>query len=323
MIVLKKLLFITSILVSYLDASPKWYIQNNIPSKSYEVIGYGTGDTKEEAEQNAKANISKTISSQVSSSSIMNKTSDQDSYSKSFISKSEIKSNVILDGVSIIKSDKVDDKFFVALKYINLPFANKVALDFPNSSLLSKEKNEYLKSTILLDELKNEFGFYPKVTIYNGKLTIGNRTYHINKTMLGKLFASKSNKNVKLNVPKLLKNEDFYFIGVESKNKGYLTLVQIYENGETSILLDNKELNKHSKIEFPNRDEYDGLQAYLSIDQDKAKDLTIAMICRQEKDFSYFDNISTNKEKYAKVYGKMFDMLKNCDLHSSVTKIRK
>ena len=47
------------------------------------------------------------------------------------------------------------------------------------------------------------------------------------------------------------------------------------------------------------------------------------MICKDEKDFSYFDNISVYKEKYAKVYGKVFDMMSGCNIGSKIIEIRR
>ncbi|MBL0707896.1 MAG: hypothetical protein JJW00_02515, partial [Sulfurimonas sp.] len=145
----------------------------------------------------------------------------------------------------------------------------------------------------------------------------------INKSILKKLFSSNIDSSLILNIPKQLRHQEFYFIGIESKKDGYLTLIQIYENGETALLFSNKKANNNIRLEYPNRNEYDGLEAYLNESQTKAKDLTIALICKEKKDFSYFDNISVYKEKYAKVYGKVFDMMSGCNVSSEIVEIKR
>ncbi|RLA80877.1 MAG: hypothetical protein DRG78_10105, partial [Epsilonproteobacteria bacterium] len=72
-----------------------------------------------------------------------------------------------------------------------------------------------------------------------------------------------------------------------------------------------------------NKNEYDGLQAYLNDNQIKAKDLTIAVLCQKKKDFSSFDNVSTSKEKFAKSYGMIFDIIDGCIVSSKILNIRR
>ncbi|MEA3554039.1 MAG: LPP20 family lipoprotein, partial [Campylobacterota bacterium] len=309
--------------ISAIASPPKWYIENNIPFKAYENIGYGVGASKVEAKQNAKADISNSLQTTIKSSFIINKNYSNDSYSKSVNRNVEEISNVELDNLIQIKSEYIDNIYYVAIKYINLPFAKKVRLKFDDVSVLKKETNSYILNTLLLKELKDEFGFYPKITINKGNLTIGNQSFNINKNILKKLFSSNTNSNLKLQLPKQLKHQEYYFINLKSKKSGYVTLIQIYENGETSILFSNKTVNNSTQLEYPNKNEYDGLEAYLNDNQTKAKDLTIAMICKEKKDFSYFDNISVYKEKHAKVYGKIFDMMNGCNVGSKIIEIRR
>ena len=321
---IKKVLLIGLLLLVSVEASPpKWYIENNLSVKAYENIGYGEGASKAEAKQNAKADISNSLQTTIKSSLIVNKNSTNDTYSKSINKNIEEISNVELDNLILIKSEYIDNVYYVAIKYINLPFAKKVRLKYEDVSSLKKETNSYLLNTLLLKELKDEFGFYPKTTINKGNLTIGNHSFKIDKNILKKLFYSTLNNDFILNIPKQLKYKDFYFINIKSKNSGYITLIQIYENGETSILLDNKKLKQNTTFTYPNKNEYDGLEAYLNDNQTKTKDLTIAMLCKDKKDFSYFDNISINKEKYSKVYGKVFDIMDECIVSSKIVEIRR
>lgn len=306
----------------YLLASPpSWFVNGNINAKSNEYIGYGSGKSKTEAKQNAKSDISNSIQSTIRSSLSINTQENNDEYSSNVRSNIESFSSIELSDTKVVKSEYIDDKWYIAIKYENLPFTKKVRKQFDSTTHLEKETNQYLVSTMLLKELKNEFGFYPKITIDKNMLLIGNKSFPISSSTLQKLFSSKISENIDLDIPKKVKHEEFYFIKITPKKKSYMTLVQIYENGESSILFDNKDVIKDKKIVFPNPDEYNGLEAYLNDGQIRSKDMTIAILCKTKKDFSYFDYMSTSKESYAKVYGKMFDAIDGCETSSKIMSI--
>lgn len=306
-----------------LASPPSWYISGNIKTKHNEYIGYGSGESKAEAKQNAKSDISDSIQSTIKSSLSISSQEINDNYTSNVTSKIESYSSIELSDLKVIKSVHIDDKWYIALKYVSLPFAKKVRKKFTSVNNLAKETNEYLKSTMLLKELKKEFGFYPKITIDKNILMIENESFPISSTTLRKLFSSKISKNITLDVPKKMKHEEFYFIKIKPKKNAYMTLVQIYENGESSILFDNKKVTKNQNIIFPNPDEYNGLEAYLNDDSIKSKDLTIVVLCKDNRDFSYFDYMSTSKESYAKVYGKMFDAIDGCETASKIMRINR
>ena len=321
---IQKYLLIVVLFLTSLEASPPlWYVKNSIKCKSYEFVGYGEGSSKEEAKKVAKADIANSLQTTLNVSSELKISAKSNDYSESFKQNIEERSRVSLYDLELLKSVYLNGRYYIAIKYINLPFAKRVRAKFDDVIKLPREKNSYLKSTILLNELKNEFGFYPEVTISKGKLIIANKSFRISKDILKKLFSSYESKSLALQIPSKLKNSEFYFIDIKSKSKGYLTLIQIYEDGATSLLFSNKKVAKNTKTEYPNKDLYNGLQAYLTPYQTRAKDLTMAIICKDKKGFDYFDNISINKEKYAKVYGKIFDMIDGCEVSSKIIKIRR
>ena len=304
-----------------LASPPSWFINSNMKTNHNEYIGYGSGSTKQEANENAKSDISNSIQSTIQSNLSINAQENNDEYTSSITSKIESFSSVELSDVELIKSEYIDEEWYIALKYVSLPFAKKVRKQFDSIKHLKKETNQYLISTMLLQELKNEFGFYPKIKIDKNILMIGDKGFPISSSILKKLFSSKTSKNITLNIPKKVKHEEFYFINIKPKKKAYVTLIQIYENGESSILFDNKKVVKNQLVTFPNPNDYNGLEAYLNDGQTKSKDMTIAVLCDQPKDFSYFDYVSTSKEAYAKVYGKMFDAIDGCEISSKITSI--
>jgi len=293
---------------------PKWYI-NGIKTKSYEIIGYGESTALNKAKQNAKTDIASSIKTkiEVTSSSFQS----TKNYKHEFSQKSIQKSDIELSDLQVAKKEFKDGKFYVALKYINLPLAKKIKLYFKDKNL-TKETNYFLKQTLFMKELKSEFGYYPKINLSDNAVIIGDKPFFIQN--FEKFFAEVANKNIKLIMPKIIKNEEYYFIKIKLKKGGYLSIIQIYPNGETSLLVANKKIR--STFIYPNPKQYNGLQAYIE-KGNREKDLTIALICPKKKDFSYLDTISDKKEKFGKNFGVVINNLNGCEISTKVLVIKK
>ncbi|MEA3228589.1 MAG: LPP20 family lipoprotein [Campylobacterota bacterium] len=320
---IQKIVYSVALCATLFATPPSWYVENSLPSKSYEVVGYGEGKTKAQAKKRAKADISKTVQSTIQTLTKMNESEIDGEYKQSTKIETKESSNIVLEGVEFLKSTYRDGKYFIALKYINLPFAQKVRLKFSSVESIAKEKNSYLLQTPLLKELESEFGFFPQVKIVKNKLIIENRSFTIDKENLKKLFVSIENRFLKIQQPDAISAGNYYFIDIKTQKSGYVTVVQLYENGELSLLYSNKKMDKNRRYSYPNSDEYDGIEAYLNEGIVKTKDLTIAVLCEDKKDFSYFDTISEEKESFAKVYGTFFGMIDRCSVSSKSIVIKR
>lgn len=320
---MKKILIASALPFLLYAIPPQWYATSSIESKEYEIVGYGVGASKDEAKQNAKSDIANSIRTNIQSSTNLNKSVENGNYNKTFNQNIKQSTNVVLTDIEEVKSSFIDGKYYIAMKYINLPLVKRIRLYFNDTKYIKKETNNYLLQTQLLKELKDEFGFYPKVTIERDNLIIKDKSFHIDKETLKKLFSEVNTKDISLKVPKKLKHDEFYFIDTKANTKGYLTIIMIEENGATSLLIDNVKLEKNQNYTFPNKDKYDGLQAYLNDGVTKAKDLILAVFCQNKKDFSYFDTISQGEENYALVYGKAIGLMSNCSVNSKKIEIRR
>ncbi|MEA3315904.1 MAG: hypothetical protein U9Q30_08630 [Campylobacterota bacterium] len=315
MIYLKnKLLYILIFQLTLFATPPNWYINNDIPYLDYELIGYGEGATQQEAKRVARNDISTTLSVKTKSNLDIKKISSNNYYSKDIQQNINEKSSIDLRDLVVLKSGFFDGKYYVALKYINLPFSKRVRLGFENIDNIKQENNKYLLKTLLLQELKDEFGFYPKIKIYRDNLVIDNKSFRIDDELLKKLFISTSSEYLQVNQPNIIKNGEFFFINIKVAKSGYLSLIQIEQNGATSVFFANKKVIKDIELEYPNRDDFEGIEGYLKDGVDKVNDLNIAILCQEKKDFSYFDYLSYKKENFAKVYGDFFHKINNCDI---------
>ena len=317
---MKKISVILLFTLNLFSSEPDWFY--NISHKDFEIIGYGVGQTRKEAKQNARIEITNSISVQVQNSFFRENSLENGKYRKDIQQNSSEKSFAKLDNLEIMKSEYLGDRYFVAIKYLNISFIKNLKYRIGDRKI-AKENNRYLQKTLFLQELKQEFGFYPKIEIYRDILTIGDFSFKISQEILGKLLISVDNQNLNLTIPKKLKNGELYFIQVQVKKKGFLTLIQIYKNGETSLLFANKIVSKNMILEYPNSENFDGIETYLANGTLKTQDLTMAVLCQEKRGFEYFDSISIEKEQFAKIYGDLFNLISGCDVVSGVLEIRR
>ena len=116
-----QLIYLLFLPLALLATPPNWYINNSLESKDYELVGYGVGETKEEASQRAKFDIANTIRTTIESDMRMKESEVNGKYDKSIRIDIKESSNVSLSDLELVESEFVDNKYFVALKYVNLP----------------------------------------------------------------------------------------------------------------------------------------------------------------------------------------------------------
>ena len=133
-----------------------------------------------------------------------------------------------------------------------------------------------------------------------------------------KLFVNIENQDIKLDLKDSYKNKEYYFIKIKTLKDGYINIFQVYDSGETVLLLSNKKVDKSTNIIYPNPNEYDGLEAVVPKGQDKTKDLTIVALCKDKKDFSLFDKVDTTINKKSLYFEQVLDKIDNCKLATKV-----
>jgi len=94
---------------------PKWFYNLNTNGKT---IGYGVGDTQQEAKNIALKEIAQTLGVKVDSSTSTQKKSDGNNFSKRTQQNVNVSSKKIdLKGAKTIKSVKKDGTWFLAVSY--------------------------------------------------------------------------------------------------------------------------------------------------------------------------------------------------------------
>ena len=315
---MKQIILLILFINQLLATPPDWYRNQSILSNNYEIIGYGEGTTLEEAKQISKSDISKMIQTILSSNLSIEKNIKDDIYTKKISSNINEKSNVILTNIEVIQTSFQDNKYYVAIRYINLPIAKKIKLLIKNNNILEEDTNKYLNKTSLMNELKKEFSFYPKVTLYKNNIIINNQSFHLVQNDFIKLFVNIENQDIPLDRKDTYKNKDYYFIKVKTKRSGYLNIFQVYQSGETVLLLSNKKIKSNKNLIYPNPKLYDGLESVVPKGQNKTKDLTIVALCINKKDFSLFDKIDTNIKNSGLLFGELLDIIDSCQISTKI-----
>jgi ribosomal protein S8 len=304
--------------VSLLANPPHWYIYQGIPTKDFEIIGYGEGKTLAEAKQVAKSDIAKSIYTNLSSSISINKTFQNGNYTKNINQNIDEKTQVFLTDIETIESDYKEGKFFVAMRYINLPFSKKVKVMLSDISQVKKSSSAYLNKTQFLKELKNEFGFFPKIEIVKNNISINNQLFYLNNNEFLKLFANIDNESLNISMKNHYVDGEYYFIKTIVNKNGYFSIFQVYESGETVLLLANQKVQKNYNSTFPNPKKYNGLESIVPKGKNKTKDLIIAALCNKKMDLSLFDRISVANDVKSLLFGELLSLIENCRFTTKV-----
>jgi len=305
-------------------AAPKWYLNQEVEHKSFEIIGYGEGKTKDEAFSNAASEISSQILVSVSSKSeFYSSTSGDSSQNK------EIKSqtSAILKGLQTVKSEK-NEMFYVAVRFINLPLVSQVAIRQGKNACAKSENNQFMNHTSFAAEFKNKIGCLPLITWYKTSgvwfAEIEGESYIVPSSDFIKLFREGGSDKIVLQASKsLLKHKEIYHFLINLKQDGYLSLFQVNQTGSVNLLIDNEDVKTGMELIYPDVEKYDGLEAMLPDIADSDKDMAFAALCPNKIDTGLFEEISTKTNFNGKGFINLIRQTDKCEIYSAVTEVRK
>lgn len=307
------------------QTSPQWYKNRELQSAvKYEIIGYGEGKTIKEAEATAKENIAHTLISKIDSSftssssdykKIENNSfkilaiTDKDEANKKeteLITKSDtnivtvtnvanlkITSNLNLHNVKTIKQEQINGLFYVALKYKNLDLAYRVKTTVGKLECNKNQVTSYLLQTPLIKKLTASLGCKLDFKLDRRNeawyLKYKEHLFLLSTDEFEELFTSTKNSNafeIISNKPVLTDGDSFYFT-VNAKEKGYVTLLNVYENGIVTLLQPSTPIKK--SIQIPSKDSDNYFEAGLVKEGVNTYDLYVAIYIKEPLDMSRFE----------------------------------
>lgn len=292
---------------------PMWYATQQMPHESFEILGYGDGASPEQAKKKARADIIQQINVIVSTNwDEIQKCRREKGKSLNCryeaIMEIREQASMELDDVRQVRSEEKGGRFYVALKYVNLPIAPKLAYAVRESMEFScdrKNRSAYLSETPLMKKLKGTLGCEPPVSLerQQGRWYIRSAgiSVRLSRADFSELWSGKEDKAVSLAVIDnksrksitQIRKGDYYHFSIQPNEEGYLSLFSVYNTGQTLALFPvvNYKARAGQKVVFPDLDEYEGLIADIPPGQTTTQDLYLAVLCNTRKDFDRFEPI--------------------------------
>lgn len=304
-----KLLLTCSIFLSAaLFANPSWYhnINKNDPNK---YIGYGQGSSLVKAKESALVSICSQMSTSVSTSFKKNKKNvngDLRSYDEFT---SEQTSAATISDYKILKSTQENGVHYIAVEFENIPSLDKFVSKVKARGIpIDTFQNSYLKHTMISKKLNKAFKQNINFELFRKDkewhLKYGGTIQKLDNKDFSKFFTSVESENLAIKLDKkrkiLYDGETFYF-EVNSKKKGYVSILTVYENGTVSTLVRNIPMKKGVKENVPDKDFETIPEAGLLLKGVETYDLYVAVYSEVKinfDQFAYADSSIINEEKY-------------------------
>ena len=302
--------------VSHPEA-PQWYVQQQLIPEAYEYLGYGVGSTLEEAEAGAKEDIAYTLKSYIQSSStqsIMIKNKDV----QELVSiQTSLTSDITLSNTTKKKVEHNGGKYYVAYSYLNIPLGKKIKNAFSDTTKCSFESHPYLNKTPLFKEISSELVCLPKLSISQRHnqfyLNFEQHSFPLSAEDKIKLFTTVKTLKLGLKLSRNVINSGMYYhIDITPTDSGYLSLVQLYDDGTVQLLFSNLNVSEKQAVTYPSLNNYHGLEAY-NAKSTPIQDLTLAIQCEEPIDIiglpTIGEHISASRMSF---FNYLMDISKDC-----------
>ena len=272
--------------------APAWYKSHQFYSKiKYDIFGYGQGNTLKEARANAKEDIAQTIISKIDSSFIAKTTANNTSHKDETKSILKVTSKLNLHNLQTIMQTQKNGIFYVALKYKNLDLDYRIKTTIGKYSCNNQIINNYLQKTPLLKSLTDSLGCQ-----LNFKLDRKNKAWYLkykeylfllSDDEFEELYVSIPNEIITLKASKkVLYDGDSFYFTFNSQKSGYITFVDVYENGIVTLLQDSTPIK--NTLQIPSKKSKNYFEAGLVEEGQNTYDLYIAIYSEEPIDMSRF-----------------------------------
>ncbi len=283
-----------SLLPIALLANPSWFYNLKSTDKN-EIIGYGIDKSLSEAKRNAMADIVKSISVSIQSSTNISKRSVNGDFNSDVSTNLKTKAQAVLTGIKFIKTEQIGELWYVSALYNNAPLELKLKELLPQN-IITEIQNNYLKNTRLFKKINNEIGIKLNYQVIR-KDNLWQVKYNdillpLNQDNFYNLFSNYKDKNLFLKAnKKIYKENDEMYFNIQNSQSGYISILYVEHNGKVGVLLTNKESNK--SFTYPNLKSEDTFKIANPYNK-PIQELYIALYSKNKIDLSEFENISNN-----------------------------
>ena len=277
-----------------LQTYPKWYENRTLHSTAkHEIIGYGEGKTIKEAESLAKEDIAKTLISKVDSTVSVTKNSSGSEFNKNTLSKLTVSSKLNLHNLKTLKQEQNNGIFYVALKYENLDLAYRIKSATGNFECTKQNNNSYLLKTPLIQKLTASLGCELDFKLDRRNeawyLKYKEHLFLLSDDEFEELYTTVKNTDdfEFISNKRVLTDGDSFYFTFNSKQDGYITLLNVYENGIVTLLQPSIPLK--NTLQVPSKDSANYFEAGLIKEGVDTYDLYVAIFTKQPLDMSRFE----------------------------------
>ncbi|QSZ43159.1 hypothetical protein GJV85_13365 (plasmid) [Sulfurimonas aquatica] len=305
---------------------PEWYGAMSVAA-GYQ-IGYGSGDTLENAKTAARADLAAQSNITVSSRFTLNEISKKESINlNSQSSIYERVKGVELNNVEILKSKLHNNRYFVALQSYFDTKLKWVEQTIKNENFRDvMSENNPLYFTLFSEELQASLGYIPdyRVSINNKRvyLHLADKTIALNDSDVLKLKFEKKSPVIEMHfsVGDTILSGGSYKIDVDIKEQGYFTLLSIDENHIVSVDIANKRVYANNSITYPNDR---NLEAEIINYESEVLQQYLALICKKQLNLVGFEKTDMNYEKSsdALYFPSLFYIIEGCEYSSKILRI--
>ena len=303
---LKFVLFIL-IFSIFLNAShPEWF--RKLSHKEFEIIGYGNSKNLEEARAMAQKEIANSIQIQIISENIFETTEINSVVNEKVDLYLEAKTNVVLSDLKTVKEEKKKKEWYVAFIYENLSIEKKFSTKISLSEHRLENQNRYLVNSPLIQTINEELNCTLDIKLRRKNklwyLAYENIMLPLSPNEFEKLFISSNSDNISLELSKssMLTEGDVFSFSAETKQDGYLSIINVYENGECFIIMDNQVTTSNNPVKFPDDSSDNELVAGLFNENKMTFDLYVALFDKNEINISRIQTAGEQAESEERHY---------------------
>ncbi len=328
---------LTSIPLLSSDNYPQWYL--SLPNNNDNVyIGYGDGKSMGEARANARSNVASQIKVKINEKYNKSERLVNSTYNKDISRTVNEQIDVELIGLKELKSEKLDGTYYIAVSFDRRSLITKISMStgIENGLRVMDASSPYLytefsKELNVVLNFKNKTPKYEVVWL-NGTyvLRINNHEFPLLTEDISKFFFVYEDPTILLDIVQHNENGtrvttrihegDYFHLTAHSKKSGFLTLLNIDEEGKVNVMVENHKLQSGMDYTYPDLDLYEGLQTVILDKSNSAIESYLAVLCRNKMNFTKYDTINEdiNDNTHANRFPHLYQDVKQCHYTSLI-----
>ena len=325
------LFFVSCATQTKLPQTPSWYHSQIMQvQNSSKYLGYGDAKTLFDAKSMAKEEIAQSLITHVESDFVSKteaeKNNNKERYNTQTQHNLKVTTKIDLQNLSVLKQEYVNGRYFVLLEYENLNLTYRIKKSVPE--IECSDVNDYIKSTPLYQTIRSSLSCDVNLKLQrrNSAWYLGYREkeFLLNNSEFEKLYVSTQSKifDFKINNSALKDGDSFYF-QFHTKKEGYITLLNVYENGIVTLLSKSQKIAK--SLQIPSKESETYFEAAIVENSYNSSDLYVAFFSEKPLDMSRFSyaNEELLSSEVAYKFDELIKMFSNLEYATLIVRISK